>query len=133
MVNPLRKMRIIAVPLTRPNTRVIRATNGTKLNRLTYYQFQISAKQKLLSTATSDKKKPGESASEEVEKKGWLPEQGIVNWATGKAAEIWAGFGKAEGGWKVCFYSFSYFIHLILMRNIVYLVENVPVWRETGG
>jgi len=115
-------MRIIAVPLTRPNTRVLRAaTNGTKLNRLTYYQFQISAKQKPLLTASD--KKPGVGFSEEAEKKGWLPEQGIVNWATGKAADIWAGFGKAEGGWKVCFILFLFYfiveIHVILMRNII--------------
>ncbi|KIM41021.1 hypothetical protein M413DRAFT_72320 [Hebeloma cylindrosporum] len=98
MVNPLRKMRIIAVPLTRPNARVV-PPNGTKLNRLTYYQFQISAKQKPLSTATDEKS--GVAHSEETEKRSWLPEQGIVNWATGKAADIWAGFGKAEGGWKL--------------------------------
>jgi hypothetical protein len=28
---------------------------------------------------------------------------GLVNWATGKAANIWANFGKAaDGSWKVC-------------------------------
>jgi hypothetical protein len=106
MVNPVGKMRIIAVPLTRPNPRVVVPANGTKLNRLTYYLFQISAKQK---KPASDEKS-GVGPSEEMEKKSWLPEQGIVNWATGKAADIWSGFGKAEGGWKVRFYLILYFI-----------------------
>jgi hypothetical protein len=99
MVNPIRNMRIIAVPLTRPNARIVPA-NGTKLNRLTYYQFQISAKQKPQSTASD--KKPGVGPSEEIENKSWL------NWATGKAADVWSGFGKAEGGWRVRLI-FSYF------------------------
>lgn len=97
MANAIRKMRIIAVPLTRPNARVAVPANGTKLNRLTYYQFQISAKQKKLLSATSDGK-PGAVGSEEE------PKRGIMNWVTGKAADIWAGFGKAEGGWRVRFY-----------------------------
>lgn len=119
-------MRIIAVPLTRPNARIVPA-NGTKLHRLTYYQFQISAKQKPQSTASD---KPGAGPSEETEKKGWLPEQGIVNWATGKAADVWSGFGKAEGGWKVRLI-FSYFSSYTYGKIII--VENVSVWRETGG
>jgi len=121
-------MRIIAVPLTRPNARIVLA-NGTKLHRLTYYQFQISAKQKSLSTASD--KKPGAGPSEETEKKSWLPGQGIVNWATGKAADVWSGFGKAEGGWKVRLI-LSYKFILCLWKNLP-IVENVPVWRETGG
>jgi len=96
-------MRIIAVPLTRPNPRVV-PTNGTKLSRLTYYQFQISPKKKLplpaSSSANASDGNIGEGPTSE-EKKGWLPEQGVMNWATKKAADIWSGFGKAEGGWKV--------------------------------
>ena len=37
-----------------------------------------------------------------AKKKRWLPEEGVVKWATNKGANIWAGFGKEKSGWKVC-------------------------------
>ncbi|KAF8962968.1 mitochondrial K+-H+ exchange-related-domain-containing protein [Flammula alnicola] len=106
----VRKMRIIAVPLTRPNIRVVTPA-GAKLNRLTYYQFQISAKTKKppppsTSTASSEGKVE-EAGPSQAEKKGWLAEireEGVVDWTTQKAADIWAGFGKTKGGWKLKVY-----------------------------
>ncbi|CAL1712492.1 unnamed protein product [Somion occarium] len=66
-----RSMRIIALPLTRAT----RAPNGTHTH-LTYYHF-VTPKPK-------DEKR-----------------QGWANWATSKATDLWAGFGKApEGSWK---------------------------------
>ncbi|KAF8879888.1 mitochondrial K+-H+ exchange-related-domain-containing protein [Gymnopilus junonius] len=74
MVAALRTMRIVAVPLTRPSRRIQYLNNG-QLSRYTYYQIQLPPKK--------------------------LPASGVVNWATQKAADIWAGFGKAQGGWKL--------------------------------
>ncbi|KDR83090.1 hypothetical protein GALMADRAFT_88915 [Galerina marginata CBS 339.88] len=105
MLPALRKMRIIAIPLTRPNARLPQHTNA-KLNRLTYYQFQISAKKPKKPPSSSTAQTKGKDKEAE-EKKGWLPEEGVVNWATQKAADIWAGFGKAEGGWKLKTYQFG--------------------------
>lgn len=34
----------------------------------------------------------------------WLPEGGVANWVTSKAAETWAGFGKQPKGWKRSIY-----------------------------
>ncbi|KAG6899795.1 hypothetical protein C0993_006919, partial [Termitomyces sp. T159_Od127] len=34
----------------------------------------------------------------------WIPEGGYVKWITTKAADTWAGFGKAKGGWKLKVY-----------------------------
>ncbi|KAF9013178.1 mitochondrial K+-H+ exchange-related-domain-containing protein [Cyathus striatus] len=83
-----RKMRIIAIPLTRPKPGI---PSTTRPNSLTYYQFQIT-------------KSPPSSADIALKDQGnrpsWWPEEGVVNWATGKASNIWAGFGKAEGGLK---------------------------------
>jgi hypothetical protein len=79
----MRSMRIIALPLARP-----RRTTATPLNApgntnqpadavLTYYHFQMA--QKHARTG------------------------GLVNWASGKAADIWVNFGSAaEGTWRVC-------------------------------
>ncbi len=63
------------------------------LNRLTYYHFQISS-HKL--------NKDSESKSGKVKSIFGWPEEGVANWVKKKAAETWAGFGKAQGGWKVC-------------------------------
>ncbi|KAG6887330.1 hypothetical protein C0995_016149 [Termitomyces sp. Mi166 len=83
----LRNLRIIAVPLTRPKIAPRRDAPAA----LTYYQFQIGY--------------PHQPASENVPENGstrsrWIPEGGFVNWITTKAADTWAGFGKAKGGWQ---------------------------------
>ncbi|TFK33022.1 mitochondrial K+-H+ exchange-related-domain-containing protein [Crucibulum laeve] len=93
----LRKMRIISIPLTRPKPN-LNPTIAQNANRLTYYQFQISRPPP---TRRTDEEKP---IAEGGEKKGWWPEQGVVNWATEKAANTWTGFGKAKGGWKLKVY-----------------------------
>lgn len=93
----LRQLRIIAIPLTRP-TIVQNLTKNTQHNRiLTYYQFQITSPPKPLPEPTN-----GEGASSSR----WRPEGGVGKWITTKAADTWAGFGKAKGGWKVRFYAF---------------------------
>ncbi|KAH9480812.1 hypothetical protein JR316_0007413 [Psilocybe cubensis] len=92
----LKKIRIVALPLTRPSGTML---SSGQLGRLTYYQFQISAKQKQASA--SEKGQVAVDGEAEVEKKGWLPEEGVTNWVSKKAADIWAGFGKAKGGWKL--------------------------------
>ncbi|KAF8073504.1 mitochondrial K+-H+ exchange-related-domain-containing protein [Lyophyllum atratum] len=85
----LRKLRIIAIPLTRPK---IKASPSTAAARpLTYYQFQISP-------PTPPTPQPSEG---EGSRSRWIPEGGIVNWVSTKAGDTWAGFGKAEGGWKL--------------------------------
>ena len=81
----LRKMRIVAIPLTRP-----RAVPGTvaaanlNLNRLTYYQFQISGEK--------EKGKQKEThAPTTTARTGWrawpaqIREEGLVDWTTQKA------------------------------------------------
>jgi hypothetical protein len=42
-------------------------------------------------------------AEEEADKNrpSWIPKGGLARWAQNKAAETWASFGKAQGGWKV--------------------------------
>ena len=98
MSSSLRKLRIVALPLTRPNVqvsnRILSHPNLAKPSRLVYYQFQISTPVQLLSTRLASDSSP--------KKKGWLPEEGIAKWATNKVADIWAGFGKQKSGWKVC-------------------------------
>ena len=80
-MSTLPRMRIIAVPLTRPR---ISPVPG-KLARLTYYQFQQFP-----------------TSTKAVESKGgWLPREGVVNWLTNKGESVWNGFGKSPGGWKV--------------------------------
>jgi hypothetical protein len=68
-------MRIIALPLTSS----LRGPGHTeKPSPLVYYHFQTPPK--------AENRR-----------------RGLVDWATGKAASIWAQFGKApEGSWKVC-------------------------------
>ncbi|KAF7979991.1 hypothetical protein HWV62_43822 [Athelia sp. TMB] len=81
-----RPLRIIALPLTRP-TRLSTQTSssssaGGASTPLTYYQFQLKA--------------PVAKAE--------VPEsrlKGYATWASNKAAETWAGWGKAPpGNWK---------------------------------
>ncbi|RDB18948.1 Uncharacterized protein C23H3.12c [Hypsizygus marmoreus] len=90
----LRKMRIIAIPLTRPilaQAHVQKKNNAHPSGILTYYQFQISSPR----TPEEEKTTPGSR---------WVPEGGVVKWMSTKAADTWAGFGKAEGGWKLKMY-----------------------------
>lgn len=108
MVAALRTMRVVAVPLTRPSARIQLLTNG-HMSRYMYYQIQLPPK-KLSSTSEGEKSENG--SLNQGEKKGWLPEEGVVNWTTQKAADIWAGFGKAKGGWKVVFtFDISYEVY----------------------
>ena len=88
MSSPLRKLRIIAMPLTRPTA----SHPKSNLNRLVYYQFQ---------TQLASGHQESETVSTDTKNKGWLPQEGIVKWTTNKAADIWAGFGKNKSGWKV--------------------------------
>ncbi|KAG6896986.1 hypothetical protein C0992_004766 [Termitomyces sp. T32_za158] len=86
----LRNLRIIAVPLTRPKI----VPRREALAALTYYQFQIGYPQQPVS----------ENSSENGSASRWIPEGGYVKWITTKAADTWASFGKAEGGWKLKVY-----------------------------
>lgn len=102
----LRKLRIIAVPLTRPKAHSIRAPTEAK-KMLTYYQFQMSSP-KLSS-------KEGEGKVEEKPKSGWLPNEGVAQFLQNKAAETWNGFGKKkEGSWQVRFLSLSWLLFAFL-------------------
>ena len=92
----LRQMRIITIPLTRPRAAFINSIQNERANRiLTYYQFQI----------TSPPKPSNPSSRSDDAKDSWLswwrPEGGVMKWVSTKAADTWAGFGKANGGWKV--------------------------------
>lgn len=94
MSTALNKLRIIAIPLTRPNTSRTLPHLKVKPSRLVYYQFQITVPRL---------KPPSETASSNTTKKGWwLPEEGVAKWITNKAADMWAGFGKKKSGWQVC-------------------------------
>ncbi|KAF9483573.1 hypothetical protein BDN70DRAFT_873642 [Pholiota conissans] len=102
----LQKMRIIALPLTRPLGTPAPSisqlsTSGSGLDRLTYYQLQISGKKKRV--VEEDRSK--EASGEETKKgfRAWpaqIRTQGLSEWTTHKAAEVWSGFGQAKGGWK---------------------------------
>lgn len=88
----MRSMRIIALPLTRPGglgkTKPAIAKTGKSDPTLTYYHFQL--------TSPHD---PNADAGDKDQ--GRLKK--LAKWASTKAAETWAGFGKApEGNWKVC-------------------------------
>ncbi|KII90774.1 hypothetical protein PLICRDRAFT_106278 [Plicaturopsis crispa FD-325 SS-3] len=79
-------MRIIALPLTRPGRRSTKAV-------LTYYQFQVHHPK---DSANADGKAPSSSVGR------------YVKLAQQKAADIWAGFGKAkEGNWKLKTYRYG--------------------------
>jgi len=90
-----RKMRIIAIPLTRPKPASTQHATASKV--LTYYQFQLRSPHP--PPPSSDVKAGGSSLASR-----WLPEEGVANWVTGKANNIWGGFGKAKGGWKLKLY-----------------------------
>lgn len=67
---------------------------------LTYYQFQLSS-----SKEKRKRKEAGGESVVETKEKGWLaskmPPEGIPTYVQTKAANLWASFGKAEGGWKL--------------------------------
>lgn len=91
-------MRIVAIPLTRPRAvpGVVAAAN-VNLNRLTYYQFQISG----------EKEKGKQKETNATTTTGWrawpsqIREEGLVDWSTQKATDVWTGFGQAPGGWRL--------------------------------
>ena len=95
MSSSLQMLRIIAMPLTRPNvsTRILSHRNFAKPSRLVYYQFEITTPQ---STRLAS------GGHNSANNKGWLPKEGIATWATNKVADIWTGFGRQKNGWKVC-------------------------------
>lgn len=99
LVNLRSRTRIIALPLSRPRL-PLPATNGAPPTGLTYYQFQLAskeAKRKLQEAeAEADKTRPS-----------WIPKGGLAKYVQNKAADTWASFGKAEGGWKVRFSTIS--------------------------
>ena len=101
MLNVLRKLRIIAIPLTRPNVSRTLPHPKTKPSRLVYYQLQL-ALDPLPSFPLASEDKDSDPSNTKKTRKGWLPEEGIVKWATNKAVDTWAGFGKEKSGWKVC-------------------------------
>jgi hypothetical protein len=76
---------------------------------LTYYQFQLSSSSEKEKAKAEEKAKEEKRLAEGGEKKGWLaskiPPEGIPAYAQTKAADLWASFGRAEGGWKVCIHS----------------------------
>ncbi|KAJ7486095.1 mitochondrial K+-H+ exchange-related-domain-containing protein [Mycena galericulata] len=79
-------MRIVALPLTRapPPQRVI-----------TYYSFKIVPP-------------PAPPPSKDPPMPGWLPQEGVVKWATLKVDSTWAGWGKAEAGtWRFRVFEFG--------------------------
>ncbi|KAG6820620.1 hypothetical protein H0H93_014223 [Arthromyces matolae] len=84
----LNKLRIIAVPLTR--SKVVARRDAPAA--LTYYQFQIGDSHH---PTTRNSLENGNTRSR------WRPEGGYLRWITTKAADTWAGFGKAKGGWKL--------------------------------
>lgn len=120
--------RIIAIPLSRPlpprasasttkssPTGSLPQPNGSQSGprALTYYHFQLSSKKKRKDKAEEQgqKSKEGVAPGGEGDKpqSRWsLPEGGVSAWVQNKAAETWAGFGRAEGGWKVRLFPFLY-------------------------
>ncbi|KAF8628645.1 hypothetical protein AX15_003777 [Amanita polypyramis BW_CC] len=85
----IRRLHVIAIPLTRP------LPHSKSKRILTYYQFQIAQPP---TVKGNGKEKESNTLAR------WLPESGVVNWASAKAAETWAGFGKQQKGWKRSIY-----------------------------
>ncbi|KAL0960987.1 hypothetical protein HGRIS_005983 [Hohenbuehelia grisea] len=106
----MRPMRIIAMPLTRPSALTAAGSSRVGpphaplssealLPSLTLYHFDIKARSR------RNLKSPDPSTST-TQTTSWLPEEGVVKWATNKAAQAWTGFGKAkEGSWKLRVYT----------------------------
>jgi hypothetical protein len=100
-------MRIIALPLTGAVRGPIHTENASPL---VYYHFQMRLK--------AEKRRPG-----------------LVDWATGKAASVWAQFGKApENSWKVCrsILSNAGIDTDRARRCIRDIVQIIYVWREAS-
>ena len=102
-------MRIIALPLTG----AVRGPRHTEdPSPLVYYHFQMRPKA-------------------EKGRVGW------VDWATGKAASVWAQFGKSpENSWKVCWSIFlerEYVQYANRARRCIRnIVQIIYVWREAS-
>ncbi|PBK97839.1 hypothetical protein ARMGADRAFT_987831 [Armillaria gallica] len=80
-------LRIISMPLRRPPPSITPITLRPRPHIMTYYQFQLNPP------------RPQESSAGRPR---WMPEGGLLLWAQNKAADTWAGFGKAkEGSWKL--------------------------------
>ncbi|KAH7914286.1 mitochondrial K+-H+ exchange-related-domain-containing protein [Hygrophoropsis aurantiaca] len=91
----VRSMRIIALPLTRPNIPPDKRLNPKAVfnpNRmLIYYHFNLIS--------------ASGSASIEADRPRI---KRLVKWASTKAADVWAGFGKApEGSWQLRTYEYG--------------------------
>ncbi|EKM79211.1 hypothetical protein AGABI1DRAFT_128372 [Agaricus bisporus var. burnettii JB137-S8] len=90
---PLRQMRIISIPLTRPKNPYQGATDPKRI--LTYYQFQIPSRPNHPNPVRETKPKT----------KWRLPEEGVIKFLQAKATSTWAGFGQAkEGSWQLKIY-----------------------------
>ncbi|KIM80956.1 hypothetical protein PILCRDRAFT_821813 [Piloderma croceum F 1598] len=95
----IRPMRIIALPLTRA---AILPTNHSPTNEggifdptLTFYHFQLRSPPGTGLTDRENGKKQGRIKS-------------LVTWVSTKAADTWAGFGRApEGNWKLRTYQYG--------------------------
>jgi Mitochondrial K+-H+ exchange-related len=100
-------MRIIALPLT-SSVRGPRHTEES--SPLVYYHFQMAPRAENM-------------------RRGWL------DWATGKAASLWAQFGKApESSWKVGNHRVvSDHRPEVGFKAFINIVQNLYVWREVGG
>jgi hypothetical protein len=90
-----RPMRIIALPLTRSailrkNHRPTNTNGNAKSDpALTFYHFQLRSPPEVDAKDGAKGKKQGRIKT-------------LAKWASTKAADTWAGFGKApEGSWKV--------------------------------
>jgi Mitochondrial K+-H+ exchange-related len=86
-------MRIIALPLTRaailPKNHAPTNAGGISGPALTFYHFQLRSPPGAGLTDAENEKKQGRIKS-------------LVTWVSTKAADAWAGFGRApEGNWKV--------------------------------
>ena len=109
MSSSLRKLRIIAMPLTRPNvsnpSRIVVGHSHplAKPSRLVYYQFQLTKTPVQPSSSSTSTRLASGDHDSTSKKKGWLPKEGFAKWTTNKVADVWAGFGKAKSGWKVWF------------------------------
>lgn len=112
-------MRIIAIPLTRPRAMLRNSIQNERATRiLTYYQFQITSPPK-----SSNPTSPSDHTKDSWLSR-WRPEGGIVKWLSTKAADTWAGFGKANGGWKVRLPSF--FTRFSCWKFVFIVVEDIP-------
>ena len=128
MSSVLRKLRIIAFPLTRPNVSRTLPHPKAKPSRLVYYQFQIALEPPpSIRLASRDQ----DSDPTNAKKRGWLPEEGVAKWATNKAADTWAGFGKEKSGWKVC--SVYWLKRDDGWTGFWVLAESISRWRADGG